>query len=184
MRGLRRLFGTRARAEPPVDTNVQRATLTLDELRISLGYDIAQMISSGCDPAIVADHVAFNADLERFLENPTLGHYLRSTTPEVSYETSGVIVLSISDLAREIRTLTPGWRLVTLGFFPFARSESGNLICFARATGQVVWASHESFDDTFTTSPLPIVADDFRELVVALDAGSVAGRLSAFERGQ
>jgi hypothetical protein len=161
----------------------RRESFTAEELRTRLGYDVAAMIANGHDAAIVGEQVAFNANVDRFVDHPVFGRYLRSHLPAEAYETSGVWVLAIKDVAAEIRELEPGTTLLSIGYFPIARSNAGNLICFEAASNRVWWASHELLSDDDPTSGLTPVADELWAFVRALDADLLTDRLAALDRG-
>ena len=117
-----------------------------DTARVALGYDTAAMQANGYDPSIIAEHEGFNEHLEVFIQHAQFGEYLGSFTPQHGYLASGVTVLPLAEIRREIQELAPGARLFPYGYFPFATSIGGNAVCFHLETGRVVWADHSSFE--------------------------------------
>ena len=114
-------------------------------LRSHLGYDVDSMRGSGYDSSVIAEHDAFNEQLEKFIAHPQFGRYLSALTPEKVVGASGVRVLPLDAIRREIQELAPGTRLFPHGYMPFATSIGGNAVCFHAPTGGVVWANHDSF---------------------------------------
>ena len=116
-----------------------------DGLRARLGYNVVSMRASGYDPSVIEEHEAFNERLEPFIAHHQFGQYLGALMPYDMYGASGVRVLPLDAIRREIQELAPGARLFPHGYMPFARSIGGNAICFHAPTGRVVWADHDSF---------------------------------------
>ncbi len=103
------------------------------------------MRSSGFDPSIIAEHEAFNEQLEMVIGHTQFGKYLANLTPQEVYAASGVRVLSLAAIRAEIQENAPGTRIFPHGYLPFATSIGGNAVCFHVPTGRVVWADHDSF---------------------------------------
>lgn len=122
-----------------------------DEVRTALGFDLAAMRRDGFDPTIVEEHEKLNAVLDSFLSHPVIDQYLTSLTPREVYAASGVRVLPLEDIRREIsQGSAPGGYIFPHGCLVFACSVGGNTICLS-SQGDVVWADHNSFTDDLIT---------------------------------
>lgn len=114
-------------------------------LRSQLGYDVASMRANGFDPSVIAEHEAFNEQLEAVIGHPQFGEYLANLTPQEVYAASGVRLLPLAAIREEIQELAPGACIFAHGYLPFATSIGGNALCFHVPTGRVAWADHDSF---------------------------------------
>jgi hypothetical protein len=114
-------------------------------LRARLGYDLGGMRANGYDASVVKEHEAFNSGLEDFITHRHFGTYLERLTPREVFFASGVRVLPIDAIQREIQELAPGALLFRFGYMPFATSITGNAMCFHAPSNGVVWANHDAF---------------------------------------
>ena len=103
------------------------------------------MRSSGFDSPVIAEHEAFNEQLEAVIGHPHFREYLANLSPQEVYSASGVRVLPLAAIRKEIQELAPGARIFPHGYLPFATSIGGNAVCFHVPSGRVVWADHDSF---------------------------------------
>jgi hypothetical protein len=150
------------------------------ELRSRLGYDVGLMRQNGFDPSIIEEHRAFNNKLESILGHAELCEYLSNLTPENVYLASGVRVLTLDAIKKEIQQLAPSSILLPYGYFPIASSIGGNVVCFHAPTNRLVWADHTSFsggeisfEDRATKKwhYIPFTPDNIEKALVPLATG-------------
>ena len=81
-----------------------------------------------------------------FLEQTQIADYLRHCLPDEVIEASGVRVLPLDAIQKEMAEgAAPGSFLRPFGYLVVATSVGGNAICFHSPSGKVFWADHVSF---------------------------------------